>query len=418
MTDINSSVRWLIILLLIGTTAWIAVPNSEDQLHIVISPKRGAFNVTVTTTGMLQAKNAVDIYGPTSAQQTRIFQIKILELVPEGTFVEEGDFVAELDRSELLSKIEETRINLDQSESDYLQARLDTALTLFKARDQIERLQAQAELKKTLVAESIYEPRSVQRQAELDFADAKKDYQIEQKSYATQAQQAEGKIRRAYNVMQRNKDYYDELISMSDAFTVTAPAAGMVIYKRDWEGRSLTTGGIVNAWNPVIATLPDFSVMESVTYVNEVDIEKIKLGQQVEVGLDAQAGKVVPGVVTKIANIGEQTDNMEGTVFKVTIEITETDNTLRPALTTSNTILVTNIDNVLSVPLECIHTSDSLNFVYVLESGTTVKKEVILGMLNENEIIVEAGLTEKNQVYMSLPSEKVDSPIVRITATN
>lgn len=396
-------------------TAWLSQSGQDPSSHIFVNPTSGAFEVTVTTTGMLQAKNAVDIYGPTSGQQTRIFQIKILQLVPEGTLVEQGDFVAELDRSELLSKIEETRVNLEQSESEYFQARLDSALTLFQARSQIQRLKAQEELKRALVAESIYEPKSVQRQAELDFKDAEREYQIELKSYATQVQQAESTIRRAYNVMHRNKEYHKQLLDMSDAFTVTAPSSGMVIYKTDWEGRPLTTGGIVDAWNPVIATLPDFSVMESVTYVNEVDIEKIQIGQHVEVELDAMVGRVVPGTVTKIANIGEQTDKMEGTVFKVTIEITESDMKLRPSFTTSNTILVARIDTALYLPLECIHLSDSLNFVYVKENHTRIRKEVILGMMNENEVIIEAGIREEDQVYMSLPSEEVNIPIIRVS---
>jgi len=53
----------------------------------------------------------------------------------------------------------------------------------------------------------------------------------------------------------------------------------MVIYVKEWNGRKRTVGSQVNAWEPGVATLPDLTQMESVTYVNEIDVRKLAVGQ-------------------------------------------------------------------------------------------------------------------------------------------
>src|SRR2546428_323858 len=58
-------------------------------------------------------------------------------------------------------------------------------------------------------------------------------------------------------------------------FTIKAPSAGMVIYEKEWNGKKRVVGSQIGAWEPTVATLPDLSHMESMTYVNEIDIRKV-----------------------------------------------------------------------------------------------------------------------------------------------
>ena len=55
----------------------------------------------------------------------------------------------------------------------------------------------------------------------------------------------------------------------------------------------------------MVATLPNLSKMISKTYINEIDISKVKIGQRVEIGVDAFPEKKFTGEVTEVANIGE-----------------------------------------------------------------------------------------------------------------
>ncbi len=408
--------KWFVKLLLvfipiIALVAWFSQAKDQIDEHLFVYPKQGPFRVSVTTTGSLQAKAATSILGPEAARQVHLFQMKIQQLIPEGTQVKEGDFVAELDRSEIAEKIEEVRLALQQSESEYVQAKLDTSLSLSTARAQLVRLRSRMELAKIKKAESIYEPKSEQRQAEMDLQEVINEHELESKSYLTQTQLAKGSVQRAFNRLEHDRQIHAKMVDLEKQFTILAPASGMVIYKRDWQGSPLTTGGQVNAWDPVIATLPDFSLMESITYVNEVDIEKIKVGQTAEVRLDAQNGKVLIGEVSQIANIGEQTDRREGTVFRIVIDIVSADSTLRPALTTSTTILVDEHEAALSLPLESVHTADSISFVFIRDNGHTYRKEVLIGLTNENEAEILSTLDPEIQVYLTTPQDPEDIPL-------
>ena len=167
----------------------------------------------------------------------------------------------------------------------------------------------------------------------------------------------------------------------------------------------------MNAWDPTVATLPDLSVMESVTYVNEVDIQKIAVGQQVKLKLDADPNKKLTGKVTSVANIGEQRPNSDSKVFEVKILVNESDTTLRPAMTTANTIIVATLDSVLSIPLEAVHPEGNKSFVYKANGGSIVRQEVKLGMMNDNDVVVDQGLNDDDAVYLSTPPDLEGVPV-------
>jgi hypothetical protein len=124
----------------------------------------------------------------------------------------------------------------------------------------------------------------------------------------------------------------------------------------------------------------------------------------VVVGVDAFPDKEYTGKVTEVANIGEQLRNSNAKVFEVIIEVNEYDSILRPAMTTKNIIITDVIDSVVYVPIESIHSNDSLSYVY----RSREKQQVILGKSNENEIIIRAGLEEDSYVYL-MPPEGAES---------
>ncbi|NIT61805.1 MAG: RND transporter, partial [Aliifodinibius sp.] len=59
--------------------------KGDNPSDIIVQPTKGPFQVTVTVTGELQAKNSVEIYGPRGTARMRIYEMKISKLIPEGT---------------------------------------------------------------------------------------------------------------------------------------------------------------------------------------------------------------------------------------------------------------------------------------------------------------------------------------------
>ena len=73
-----------LVLALTGAYSLAGGPVTEDAA-LVTSVRRGPFVVTVTTSGELRAREAVNITGPPGAQQVEIYQMRISSIVPEGT---------------------------------------------------------------------------------------------------------------------------------------------------------------------------------------------------------------------------------------------------------------------------------------------------------------------------------------------
>ena len=390
--------------------------EATNFIDLYTTPRVGSFEVDVTTTGELRAKNSVEIRGPQGARDFRVNNMPIQRLVPEGSIVKKGDFVAELDRSEIMGKLQDAQLDVQSAESQVIQAQLDTTLTLSQARDNLVNLRFALEERQIEVDQSKYESPAVQRQAEIELDRAKRQLTQETKNYQTKVKQSEAQLREVETELQKKRNEIVKIRQLMAQFTVYAPDQGMIIYRRNWDGSKITEGGQISAWSPVVAELPDFSVMESVTYVNEVDIQKIELGQIVQVGLDAVPDKVLTGIVTNVANIGEQRKNYDSKVFEVVIEINESDSLLRPAMTTSNRIKIASVENALSVPLETIHAEDSLTFVYRREGLDVVLQEVKIGLVNENEVIIERGLNDKDELYLSVPSDTSGIDQIRISS--
>ncbi len=367
--------------------------------------KKSNFEVIVTNTGELRSKNFTEIVAPTGELRSLyIYQIKITNLVAEGTTVKEGDFVADLDKTEVMTKVNEEQLNVNKKQSEYTQTQLDTTLTMRDARDELLNLKYAVEEKKLTKDQSIYEPPAVLRQAEIDYEKAVRNYEQKQENYKIKREQSITKMQIVGSDLEKAKAKLDALMNIIQKLTVKAPKDGMVIYKKDWDGKKVVVGSTVG-WNPTVANLPDLTTMESVTYVNEVDIQKIKTGQKVVIGLDAQPGKKLQGIVKSVASIGEQKANSEAKVFEVVIDVISKDTTLRPSMTTANNIVTSTIGNVLSVPIEAIQNAGNKSFIYKKSGSKILKQQIKTGVFNENSAVISEGLNDQDEVFVSLPSD-------------
>jgi RND family efflux transporter MFP subunit len=389
--------------LLVVCIIWFfSFPASAAKSEVIVTPVKGQFLVTVTTTGELQAKSSINIMGSENARAANIWQMKITNIIPEGTVVKKGDFVADLDKSEITGKFKDSQLSVQKLEAQYLQTRLDSTLALSQA----------------LMEQSVYEAPAMRRQAEIDFERAQRAYEQAGKNYVTKKKQSIAKAQAAEADLMKERRQMDLYQKTMVEFTIKAPADGMVVYAREWNGKKKVVGSTINAWEPTVATLPDLREMESITYISELDIQKIALGQQVKLKLDANPNKPLSGTVTAVANIGEQRPNSDSKVFEVRIKVIESDTTLRPAMTTSNEILVAKLDSAISIPLECVHTEGATTFVYRKNGGGIVKQEVKLGLINENATVIQSGLGEKDDVLMTAPAEPGKLRVVSLAGRN
>jgi len=396
------AVAAIIALIMIGKAA-----KRKDLANLYVEVKHGQFEIVVSTTGELQAENSMDITGPdfTQSRQIRAAEIKITDLVPEGTQVKKGDYVCTLDRTTFDNTLKDELERLTTQEANLEVKMLDTAVTLSDLRDNIKNLRFSVEEAEITLEQSKFEPPTTIRQAEISLDKAKRSLDQAIKGYSLKVEQARSDMRTLKFNLSEQRERVGDLQKVLSNFIIYAPADGMVIYKRDRTNVKRKVGSSISPWDNVVATLPDMSSMISKTYVNEIDVSKVAVGQKVNILVDAFPEKSYTGSVISVANIGEQLPNADAKVFEVVVKLDGSDPILKPSMTTGNQIVTKTLDDVTYIPIESVQLgADSIPFVYTRKG---VRQIIVLGVENENNVVVEQGIEPGTLIYLSTP-EKPD----------
>lgn len=387
-----------------GATYFFAFrPKAIESNLLTAAVKSGDFQVFVVSTGELKAKNQTEITAPGPyLQQAGIYsELKIEDLIQEGTVVKEGDYVASIEKNPIVSKLSDAALEVDKKTSEFNQARLDTTLTLREARDELQNLKFAVEQAKLEKEQSRFEAPATIRQKEIEMEKASKSFIVKSENYKTKVKQAGTKVQIIQSDLSLALSKQKRLQDLLGKLTIFAPKAGMVIYARNWNGAKKIVGSTVNSWNPEVAILPDLRQMQVITYINEVDIQKVKVGQYVEIGLDAEPGKKLEGGVSQVANVGEQKPNSDAKVFEVIVDVLTSDPDLRPAMTTSCKIHAGSYKNVLSLPLEALNNDKNSSFVYKKQGNSWTRQQVWVAAVNETSGLISAGLKSGEEVVLA-----------------
>ncbi len=379
------------------------VTSRNEKVDFFTEVVKGEFEISVTSAGELMAEKSVDIKGPELAggRDIRSTNIRIQDLIPEGTLVQEGDFIATLDRTELNNSLKDAQESLTQLNSYMEMKLLDSAVVLNSFRDDIKNQRFIVEEAAITLRNSKYEPPTVLRQAEIELDKSQRVLEQRQRSYTRRFAQIKTDTYNQNFLRSRVERRVKDLEEVLAGFTVKAPAAGMVIYKREWRGNKRKVGSTINPMDRVVATLPDLTSMLSKTYVNEIDVSKIKKGQKVNVTIDAFPKKTFKGAVLSVANIGEKLPNTDDKVFEVQIKLEGSDPDLRPSMTTGNKIIINTFPEAVFIPIECVQAGvDSITFVY---KKNKTRQVVLLGKSNDKNIVIEKGLDPGTLIFLNNP---------------
>jgi multidrug efflux pump subunit AcrA (membrane-fusion protein) len=379
------------------------VTSKRSSVEFYTKVKKGQFEISVISAGELMAEKSVDIKGPEIAmgRDIRFFNIKIQDLISEGTVVKEGDYIATLDRTDLNNSLKDAQDQLITLQTALDVKLLDSAVVLNDLRDEIKNQRFIVQEAAMTLHNSKYEPPTTIRQAEIELDKARRSLEQQLRSYTQiSAQNKTDIINQTYwvnKVSRRVKDIEEVLAE----FTIKAPSPGMVIYKKEWSGTKRKVGSMINPFDRVVATLPDLTSMISKTYVNEIDVSKVKIDQNVIITIDAFPKKSYNGMVSYVANVGEKLLNSDDKVFEVQIKVEGSDPDLRPSMTTGNKIIISAMKDAVYIPIECVQAGvDSIPFVYTRRS---IKQIVLLGESNEKNVHIEDGLEEGMELYLNNP---------------
>ena len=375
-----------------------------EKLHEV---KSGPFELSLEVKGEIQGKNAIVISLPDELKHNdlRIYQLKIKDMVEEGTAVKAGDWVATLDAAEITQQMQNNQQDLDKMLAELNDAKIDSSIQLTALREELGEFKYDLEYKKLELEQSQYESPAYQRKKKMEYDQTVR--QMEKKRRDYKLKQLELKMKT--NRIEERYDYHykrDSLLKRAmGAARVTAPKDGMVMYAKLWNGRKLRVGDDISIWMPTIATLPDLSQPVSEAYIPEIDITKIALGDSVEISIDALPGDKFKGVVSNIANVGQELSGFDMKVFKIMIDLEVNGKPIKPAMTSNNKIILAKLPDVVKIPRNCLFRQNGDSFVYLSQEGTIWKKIVTPGPENEEEVVIESGLSAGDFILTSPPEE-------------
>lgn len=399
--------------------------------------KKGDFLITVSEVGKLDAAKSVNISSKT--------QGKIVKMVSEGTMVKNGDPVVWLDTSDIEKQIKDSEANLKSEESSNQKTEENERLSAYQndmsvksAKSQLENAQAELDSAKTKLArtqrlfDAQLTPETSLEEAKLTVLGAELGVENAQISLAkAEETRKSGEISSKINLRQakasvaeaqrRLQMYKDQL---KDA-TLTATSDGIVVYSATWRGG---TFGKVQEGDQVwprmnILTIPDLTKMIATVQVDEVDISRVKTGQEAAIRVDALPAAVLKGTVSRIATLAVdkgagdapfwmQKEASGVKVFEVVIDIepSSISNDLRPGMTVKVDIIINRYNNVVTVPLESVFDSKDKKVVYVMNSKIPVQREVVLGKNDGNYVIIEKGLDGTEKICLRDPTKELKEP--------
>ncbi len=186
---------------------------------------------------------------------------------------------------------------------------------------------------------------------------------------------------------------------------IKAPFSGIVIhYKtfRNGEKRKPREGDSVFMNQPILY-LPDVTRMIIRTQAREVDLHKIRLGQQGRIVVDAYPDSKLTGKLIFIGSLATADDTQDSyeKYFQVVFKVNEEDRRLRPGMTCRISIQVDVVKGGVSVPVQAVFTDDEKNFCYVKKKwGGFEKRTVVVGRQNMEFIEIVTGLRIGEQVSM------------------
>src|SRR5437899_6718389 len=135
-------------------------------------------------------------------------------------------------------------------------------------------------------------------------------------------------------------------------------------------GQAVSGSGGFNSGTEVL-TIANLTEMVINAHINQADVTRLKIGQQVEVQVEAVPGMKVTGVVERIAPQATIKNNIKG--FAARILLKNVDPRVRPGMTANIKIPVASADNVMAVPLAAVFTEKNPEtgvyerFVYVVQ---------------------------------------------------
>lgn len=400
----------------IATVVWFLLKPVDGKFYKV---KKGDLEVLVNSKGEVKGDKYTEINLPASLcnQELRVYQLKIMDVILEGKAVKKGDYIAKLDESQFSTMMRDIMQQKEKMDADLRNAVLDSTVTLSGKREAVSNAKLDLEYLKIDLDQSKYESEAYQRKTLVSYQKAENEIGKLRRDYLLERNRLKIQVGRSVSRVAEFQDKINKYMEALASTTIKAPEDGIVMFAKDWMGKTYGKDSEINIWNPLIATLPDMSVAISETYIREIDISKVQLNDSVRITIDALPDKVFWGKVIKIATIGEDHKDFDMKAFKVVVRFEKSDKDMKPGMTVNNDIIVASYKDKLLVPLKAVFSKNGKQIVYLKRGGSITEQEIQLEAENEQYGVVEKAIQEGDVVLLYQP-EKFKAEVEKVASND
>ena len=396
------SIKLFVILLLLISMMGACGKNTAGQVPEA-KVEQGTFYIDVYEEGEIEAINSINISSPNIPW--RFGNLKIANIVIDGTEVKAGDTLVTFDPSEVRKAIldYEDRLVVSNAELEKMLAQHELEMEELNADYEVTRISH--EITRMQLESAAHESDIKRREIKvnLDKADISLERAKEQIENRRKIQIEEVKQKRLS--IRQDEERLEEAHRTLNRLFVIAPAPGIAIISHNWSTSSKFQVGDQCWSSQQLIQLPDLSKVKAKVNINEVDISKITRGLKVQVRPDAFSDSTFTGYVATVANLAQNKDNRSNIkVFPIEIIVNEYNKNLLPGLTVSCRIIVDEVPNVIYIPLEALWVEGEKNYVYKKSVNGYDKVEVQVGRTNSDYVIVEKGLDRGDKVALVDPT--------------
>ena len=388
----------------IAALVWLQIKPADGKFYKV---KKGNLEVIVTSKGEVKGDKYTEINLPAALcnQELRVYQLKFMDVILEGKAVKKGDYIAKLDESQFATMMRDIMQQKEKMDADLRNAVLDSTVSLSGKREAVSNAKLDLEYLKIDLDQSKYESEAYQRKTRVSYQKAENEIGKLRRDYLLERNRLKIQVGRSKSKVTEFQDKINKYMEALASTTIKAPEDGIVMFAKDWMGKTYGKDSEINIWNPLVATLPDMSVAISETYIREIDISKVQLNDSVRITIDALPDKVFFGKVIKIATIGEDHKDFDMKAFKVVVRFEKSDKDMKPGMTVNNDIIVTSYKDKLLVPLKAVFSKSGKQIVYLKQGGSIKEQEVQLVAENEQYGVVEKVIREGDVVLLYQPEK-------------
>ncbi|MDG2381410.1 MAG: HlyD family efflux transporter periplasmic adaptor subunit, partial [Pirellulaceae bacterium] len=427
-------VSTLLVVVLLGAVVWWAKSgnrNAKIDAPLLTSLTRGPYEHIVLEQGEIESSENVEVRcsvknrsGGNSPSTT------ILDVIPEGSTVKEGDWLVTFDSSALeqsksqqliLVKTSETLVIQSKAaydtavisrkeylEGTYQQERKTIENEIFVAEDNLKKAELSYDSIKRSVARGLIS--SLQLQGEKFNVDAaRKQLELaKQKLHVLDSYTKEKMLTQLDSDIEAAKikweneqaSYQEELKTLKEyteqiaACTAMAPQDGQVVYANVRSSRSgsefVVEPGASVRERQVIIRLPDPAKMQVSTKVSESQISLVREGMACTIRIDAIGDESLEGVVTKVNKYAEAGSwwSSSAKEYKTTIQVIDPPPQIRSGLTAEVRIHIENVNDALQLPVQAIMEHKGRTFCLVKTGDEYATFPVAISSTNDKVVAV------------------------------